>query len=178
MRKILGASALLLTSLLLSGCGYALVGRGSTLPADVKRVYVAPLENLTTRSQVEQILTRAVANELLTRRRFEVVNQAAGADAVLKGKVTSFSVRPVAFDASGLANRFEISVLADMRFERPPRGGALEPTVIWANSRYSFREDYPLQEASANYFDRENLAIEETAENFAETLVTDILEGF
>lgn len=178
MRKILGASALLLTSLLLSGCGYALVGRGSTLPTDVKRVFVAPLENLTTRSQVEQILTRAVVNEMLTRRRFEVINQEAGADAVLRGKVTSFTVRPVSFDASGLANRFEISVLADMRFERPPRGGAVEAVVLWANSRYTFREDYPLQEASANYFDRENLAIEETAENFAETLITDILEGF
>ncbi len=178
MRKILGVSALLLASLLQTACGYSLVGRGSTLPPDVKKVFVAPLENLTSRSQVEQILTRAVVNELLTRRRFEVVNLEADGDAVLRGKVTSFTVRPVSFDGSGLANRFEISVLADMRFERPPQGGAVEPTVLWANARYTFREDYPLQEASANYFDRENLAIENTAESFAKTLVTDFLEGF
>ena len=57
----------------LAGCGYALVGRGSNLPEDVREVYIAPLENRTQRSQVEQVLTRAIADEMVTRRRFAVV---------------------------------------------------------------------------------------------------------
>jgi outer membrane lipopolysaccharide assembly protein LptE/RlpB len=164
--------------LLLAGCGYTLVGRSNNLPEDVRKIYVAPLENRTPRSQVEQILTQALLDELVKRRRFEVINSEAAADAVLRGAVVTFAVRPVTFDADGLANKFEISITADMRFERPPRGGANEPTVLWASSRYSFREDYPLTEGGLSYFDRENLAIEETAETFAETLVTDLLEGF
>lgn len=170
--------ALLLAALATSGCGYSLVGRSNNLPADVRKIYVASLENKTPRAQVEQILTQAILDELVKRRRFEVINNQAAADAVLRGKVMSFAVRPVTFDADGLANKFEISITADMQFERPPQGGSNEPTVLWANSRYAFREDYPLTEGGLSYFDRENLAITETAETFAETLVTDLLEGF
>ena len=44
--------------------------------------------------------------------------------------------------------------------------------------RYTFRESYPVDPSSAEYFDREDEAIEEAAERFAETLVTNLLEGF
>ena len=163
---------------LLAGCGYNLVGRASTLPEDIQNIYVESLVNETQRPQVEQILTQAIADELVTRRRFKVQNSAAGADAILRGKVLTFSVRPLTFDADGLADNFEISITADMRFERPPKLDENEGEVVWANARYLFREDYPLEEEGTAYFDRENLAIEETAVLFAETLVTDLLEGF
>ncbi len=94
---------------------------------------------------MEQILTRAISDELLTRRRFETVNSAAEADAVLSGNVLTFVVRPVTFDEEGLADSFEVSISADMKFQRPPAGGE-EGEVVWSNSRYLFREDYPLEE--------------------------------
>ncbi len=166
-----------LAALLLAGCGYTLVGRASNIPEDIQNVYVEPLENATPRPQVEQILTQAISDELLTRRRFSVVNSAAEANALLRGTVLTFNVRPVTFDDDGLANNFEISITADMKFQRPPAGTEEEGEIIWSNSRYLFRQDYPLEEGS-DYFDRENLAIEETAVRFAETMVTDLLEGF
>lgn len=172
---------LLLVSLVVStGCGYNLVGRASNIPEDIRSVYVRTLENSTQRTQVEQILTQAIIDELVTRRRFEVVNEEAGADAVLRGTVVEFRVRPLTFDSSGLADNFEITITADMAFQRTPTGGqrAEDAEVVWSNSRYLFRQDYPLDQAGVNYFDRENLAIEETSERFAETLVTDLLEGF
>ena len=166
----------------LTGCGYSLVGRASNIPEDIKAVYVEPLANDTSRLQVEQILTQAILDELVTRRRFEVINSEADADAILRGRVLGFAVRPLTFDASGLADNFEIKITADMRFERPLDPGAeegAEPEVIWSNARYLFRQDYPLETgAGTGYLDRENLAIEETSTRFAETLVTDLLEGF
>ena len=164
--------------LALTGCGYRLVGRASNIPDDVQRVYIETLDNATPRPQVEQILTRALTEELVARPRLDVVNSIAEADAVLKGTVMTFSVRPVTFDQDGLADNFEIIITADMRFERRQRPGEEEPEVIWKNSRYLFRQDYPVEEAGIDYFDRENLAIEETSERFAETMVTDLLEGF
>lgn len=165
-------------SSLLGGCGYTLAGRGNNIPEDIQKVFLASLENETSRSQVEQILTDAISNELVTRRRFEVVNSGSEADAVLKGKVLDFSVIPVTFDANGLANNFEITISADMVFQRVPGADGQEGEVIWKNARYLFREDYPLEEGDVAFFDRENLAIEETSIRFAETMVTDLLEGF
>lgn len=165
-------------ALAVSGCGYNLVGLASNIPEDIQHVYVAPLINQTQRVQVEQILTQAILDELVARRRFTVTNSVSGADAILRGKVVTFSVRPLTFDADGLADNFEIAITADMRFERPPNLGDDEGEVIWANSRYLFRQDYPLEDPDTAYFDRENLAIAETSERFAETMVTDLLEGF
>ena len=171
--------AVLSAAALTAGCGYSLVGRASTIPSDVRTVYIEPLVNSTQRAQVEQILTQAISDEMITRRRnFTVVSDRQGADAVLRGTVVSFGVRALTFDADGLANNFEITITADMRFERPPMPGEDEGEQIWSSSRYFFREDYPLEDDGAAYFDRENLAIEETSVRFAESLVTDLLEGF
>jgi outer membrane lipopolysaccharide assembly protein LptE/RlpB len=158
----------------LTGCGYALVGRGtSNIPPEVREVYVRPLENRTQRTQVEQALTRAIANEMVTRNRFAVVGGTEGADAELSGAVVGFDVRPVTFDASGRATQYEIVVIAQIAFKRVGTDD-----VLWSNDRYVFRESYEIEATETAYFDREDEAIEEAAERFAETMVSDLLEGF
>ncbi len=160
-------------ALTLSGCGYALVGRASNIPDDVRRVYVQPLENQTQRSQVEQFLTRAIVDELVTRQRFSVVSDRGPADAELSGTVVGFAVVPVTFDQQGRATEYEISITARMKFQR-----LTGDQVLWQNDRYLFRESYRPEISEAAYFDQEDLAIEEVAGRFAETMVSDLLEGF
>lgn len=159
--------------LVLSGCGYALVGRGSNLPADIKSVYIRPLENRTPRSQVEQALTRAIAEEMVRRQRFSVLGGPEGADAELSGAVVFFGATPVTFDPSGRATEYEISLTAQIAFKKT---GQDQP--IWSNDRYTFRETYPIQATNQNYVDLEDEAIERASERFAETMVSDLLEGF
>lgn len=158
----------------LSGCGYALVGRGSNIPEDVKAVYIQPLQNRTQRSQVEQALTRAIADELVTRQRFAVVGSEAEATAEITGAVTGFNVTPVTFDPAGRATEYEIAITAQITFKRV----GPEAAVLWKSDRYTFRESYPVEPSEAGYFDREDETIEEASERFAETLVTSLLEGF
>lgn len=171
---------LTLAVVLLAGCGYALVGRGSNIPEDIREVYVQPFENRTQRSLVDQALTRAVAEEMVTRQRFAVVASADEADAILSGAVVNFGVIPVTFDPEGRATEYEIVIAAQIIFRRPgdPTEGEGEAQVIWSNDRYSFRESYPVDPTAADFFDREDEAIEEAAERFAETMVSDLLEGF
>lgn len=224
------AAALLGASfLILSGCGYALVGRGSNIPEDIREVYIRPLENRTPRSQVEQELTRAIAEELVQRQRFAVVGSPEEADAEISGAVVFYGATPITFDAEGRATEYEIAITAQIVFKRtggvptpttpgtgeatavattdaagtpapPPANtpaapgtpGALpntpgapgrpaapviDPSIIWSNDRYTFRETYPIQ-AGADYVDLEDTAIQEAAERFAETMVSDLLEGF
>lgn len=166
-----GAGALLL--LVLSGCGYALVGRGSNVPEDVREVYLQPLENRTQRSQVEQFLTRAMADELVTRQRFAVVGAAEGADAVISGSVVGFDAIPVTFDPTGRATEYEIAITAQIAFKRTG-----SDQVIWSTDRYTFRESYPIDPSQPDYFDREDEAIEDATRRMAETMVSDLLEGF
>lgn len=167
------AAALAGLMMTMLGCGYALVGRGSTLPPEVRRVYLKPLENQTSRAQVDQILTRALATELVTRKSFDVVATAEGSDAELAGAITSFSLTPVSFDGEGRATQYEIQIIVRVSLkQRQPE------KVLYSNDGYLFRSSYEIQASELGFQDRETPAIEGTAEDFAETLVTDLLEGF
>ncbi len=171
---VLAKTALLgLSMASLVGCGYALVGQGSNIPEDVKNVYVEPLTNATQRLEVDQILTQAILDELVTRRRFDLVRSPSAADAILRGTVTNLRVTPITFDNEGRAQEYEISIIADMSFRRV---GEREP--LWAADRYQFRENYAAEGSTEDFFDQETLAIELTAPRFAETVVSDLLEGF
>lgn len=172
-RRLAPLAVLAVAAAALAGCGYALVGQASNIPADVQRVYVAPLENRTPRSQADQVVTRAIADELITRQRFTVVGSADEADAVLSGAVSGFGVTPVSFDNLGRATEYEISITAEMLFRRVE-----SEEVLWSNEQYVFRQNYPVDVSETEYFDREDLALQEAAERFAETMVTDLLEGF
>jgi outer membrane lipopolysaccharide assembly protein LptE/RlpB len=165
---------LLAALLAAGGCGYALVGRASNVPADVKQVYVQPLENRTPRSQADQFLTRAIAGELVTRQRFAVLSSPEGADAVISGAVTAFAVTPVAFDDQGRATEYEIVITAAMQFRRSGEDGE----VLWQNDRYVFRQSYPISVSETEYIDLGDQALQEAAERFAATMVSDLLEGF
>ena len=164
------AAALVLPLL---GCGYALVGRGSNIPPEVKRVYIKPFENGTQRVRVDQIVTQAVTDELVTRQRFTVAASSGEADAELIGSVTGFDVRPVKFDDQQRATEFEITITAKVMLHR-----FAPDSVLWQNDRYQFRDSFPLETSDLGFFDRETPAIETAAKKFAETMVTDLLEGF
>lgn len=179
-RAVLGMFALVgaLGLGVLSGCGYSLVGRAANIPEDIERVYVATFENRTARSQVEQLLTRAIIDELVTRQRFEVLTSPASADAEIQGAVVGYGATPVGFDEDGRANEYEISFIAQVIFQRIPADAEAEPEVIWRNDRYQFRQPYEIPDGAEDYFDQEDQAIEEVAQRFAETMVSDLLEGF
>ena len=159
-------------AVLVMGCGYALVGRSSTLPEDIRSIYVRALENETGRSQVDVVLTRALAQEFVTRQRFEVVSNPAEADAILSGTVLSFRVAPVSF-LDGRARQYQVQIGARMEFKRTDND-----EVVWKQDNYFFRETYDAEVSETEYFSREDEAIEQVADRFAESMVIDLLEGF
>ena len=173
LKKILMLVAVLGVVAGLAGCGYGLIGRTSTLPEDIQSIFVAPLQNQTTRPQIELTMTRAIINELVTRRRFTIATNRESADAVLSGTLTSFTVRPVTFDPQGRAEEWQIAIRADMDFTRTDTD-----EVIWEQPLYNFRDNYELELDEATVFDPEDRTIQIVSVDFAQTLVIDLLEGF
>jgi outer membrane lipopolysaccharide assembly protein LptE/RlpB len=165
--------ALSLVAGVLAGCGYALVGRGTNVPEDVREVYLSPFENRTQRQQVDQFVTEAIAEELVTRRRFDMVGDRAEADADLSGAVVGFGLTPITFDDQGRAISYEISITAQVLFRRVPGD-----EVLWRAENYLFRETYEVDLGEGGFLDLEEQALRDAAERFAETMVSDLLEGF
>ena len=159
--------------LLLSGCGYALVGHSNFLDPSIRTIEVPAFVNRTTRVELEQRVTQAVAAEFVSRSRLQLVTSDTGADAILRGSIDSFGIFPIAFD-QGRATRYQISITAKIELVDHRKGDK----VLWKNDQYRFTEDYEVNVGNVDAFDQETRAIQEIAVRFAEGLVTNLLEGF
>jgi len=171
--RAIPAALMILAVAGLTGCGYTLVGKTSTLPASVRVIHFQTLANMTTRVGVEQRLSGEVARELASRGRFSVQAQAAGADSELTGAVTGFELFAVAFDDAGRAREYQVRITARVSLKTLP-----DEKVIWENPSFTFQENYAFSTSAASYVDRENEAVDRLAERFAESLVSNLLEGF
>lgn len=159
---------------LLVGCGYHVAGRGSRLPEGWKTVAVPALVNKTLRYRIEQRLTEAVVREFLARTKYRIVADAASADAVVRGEVSSIESTAVLFDTvTGRATTVLVTVRVKVRLEDVQTG-----RVVWQNDEYLFREEYEVSTDVASFFDEQNPALERLAGDFAAAFVAAVLENF
>ena len=125
-----------------SGCGYALAGRGTFLPADIKTVGIPAIENKTTFYRTEQILTEKVRAEFIGRGKYRIVPDAEGADAMLTAELASIIIQPAALGANQLASRYLFTVVIRAQFT-----DTRTSEVLWSNDQLVFREEYDLNAA-------------------------------
>jgi hypothetical protein len=162
-----------------SGCGYALAGRGSFLPASIRTVGIPTLENRSTFFQVEDILTEKIRAEFIGRGKYTVTPEETGADALLTGEVLSVSVVPVGINENQLASRYLFTVTLKMEFT-----DVQMQDVIWQNESLVFRGEYDLQAvggaqiAGDTFLDQQRSSVDRIATDVARTVVTAILEAF
>lgn len=170
---------LLLAAIGSTGCGYALAGRGSFLPTDIRVVGIPPLVNRTTFFDVEQILTEKVRNEFIGRGKYRVVPETAGADAILNAEITSITLAPVGFTNQQLASRYQFTLTMKVDFV-----DARTNRSLWQNDALTFREEYDLTATGADalsgatFVDQQRSSFERIATDVARTVVTAIVEAF
>jgi outer membrane lipopolysaccharide assembly protein LptE/RlpB len=172
--KRLSVVGLLLSAILLSACGYALVGKGSALPATIHTIQVPAFVNKTTRVELEQRVTQSVANEFVSRGRMRLVTNPKDADAILRGSIDSFGINPVAFNVQGRATQYQISITANIELLDHRN----DDKVLWKNDQYRFTENYQVDIVTSDSFDQETRAISTIADRFAQSLVANLMEGF
>ena len=170
--------ALVLLAALATACGYALAGRGNTLPEHIRIIAVPQFENQTDEPDLDLRLTDAVRQELQGRGRFTINPETAGAHAVLSAKITNRIPTPKAFTESRQVLRYDITIVADITFR-----DEVKNAVHWANPRFRVSEEYDLggsarPEDLTSLFRQDRNAIERIARKFAREVVTSILEAF
>ena len=170
----------LASALVSESCGYALAGRGSFLPTDIRVVGIPPLMNRTTYFDVEQILTEKIRNEFIGRGKYRVVPEAAAADAVLNAEITSITLSPVAFTSTQLASRYQFVLTMKVDFVDNRVNKSL-----WANDAYAFTGEYDLTSGTgdasinaATFVDQQRSSFDRIANDIARTVVTAIVEAF
>jgi hypothetical protein len=132
-------------------------------------------QNTTQTFRVEQTLTAAVVQELRSRTAFHVVttNDGETADATLKGLVNYTANSPLTYDS--VTGRISSSVVTiAMKVSLVSKSGK----VLWDNPNYIYREQYQVSRDVASFFDESNPAFLRIANEFAKTLVSNIVEAY
>lgn len=172
--RIRVAAVVLAAVSLITGCGYHVMGRTSHLPQNVKVLAVPMFVNQTQSYRIEQVLTRDVVREFLARTNYQVVTGAyRSPDATLTGTVLSAQAIPLTYDAqSGRISSAMITVT--MKVSLIDRSGR----VLFENQNYSFRQQYQVSREVTSFFEEGTPALQRLSQDFARTLVSDMLEGF
>jgi outer membrane lipopolysaccharide assembly protein LptE/RlpB len=160
--------------LLTMGCGYHTAGHAVTLPQDLHTIAIPAFENQTQTYKIEQMLTGAVVQEMLTRTHYHVVNNLNdAADATLKGTLLSTYTAPLTYDSqTGRAS--SVLVTVSIRVALTDKQGK----VLYQNPSYLFREQYQVSRDPSSFFEEDSPAFQRLSREFARTLVSNILEGF
>jgi outer membrane lipopolysaccharide assembly protein LptE/RlpB len=166
---------MLLTGLVAStGCGYHTAGHAVQLPENVKTIAVPAFVNETSTYPVEQMLTASVVREFTTRTHYHILNSAGeAADATLRGTVVSTSASPLTYNST-TGQAASVLVVVSMRVTLTDRQGK----VLYQNPAYLFREQYEVSQDLTSFFEEDSPAFRRLSQDFARTLVSNILEGF
>ena len=164
----------MLLLLLSTSCGYHTAGHSVQIPESVKTIAVPAFKNETTTYRIEQMLTTSVVREFTSRTHYRILNSPGeDADAILNGTVLSTVATPLAYDtASGRAA--SVLVVVSIKVSLTDRHGKL----LYQNPAYLFREQYELSQDLNSFFEEDSPAFRRLSQDFARTLVSNILEGF
>ncbi len=157
-----------------SGCGYHTAGHSVQLPENVKTIAVPAFINETSTYRIEQMLTSSVVREFTTRTHYHILNNPGEtADATLRGTVLSTSASPLTYNST-TGQAASVLVVVSMKVSLTDRQGK----VLYQNPSYLFREQYEVSQDLTSFFEEGSPAFRRLSQDFARTLVSNILEGF
>ncbi len=117
-----------------SACGYRFAGSGS-FPAGIKSVRISILENRTSETGMENIITNDLIYEV-TRDKKVALTSMDKADALLSGVIKSMSIETISRTGTHSSLERRVTVTVDLKLTGPNGG------VIWSARGVSANEAY------------------------------------
>lgn len=128
---------MLFFGLTLSACGYHFQGSSLSLPSDIKKIYVAPVENLTTDSTLTLEFTEALRSRFEAFGALQVVDKREEADAIM-----AVTVHNLSKETRTVTGTSDIALEQLLRMDY---GGKLERRtgqVLWADPSMTVSETF------------------------------------
>ena len=161
----------------ISGCGYALAGKGGSLPANIKRIGVPAFQNQSTTPELDRLITEAVRLELQKRGKYSVVAETDNVDAILSGSIQSVTPIARAFTAASQVSSYAVTVVAKAEFKETAGNTITFSDTIRVTDEYEVVGGVSGGDL-ATVFTQDRNALGRLAKAFAASLVQTLLEKF
>lgn len=170
--KKLGVIALFLLILLSAGCaGYHLVGTGSGLAGGASNIAIPVFKNNSPEPGIERNVTAKVREAFIQDGRLKVTNKQQ-ADIIFYGNINDYELRPVAFDNNDNVTEYWVI----MNIAVKVKDIANDKFLVDQISRTKW--DYKVSSEVLSSEMARVEAIDEASRDFAEKMVSIIVEGF
>ncbi len=158
----------------LSGCGYHQAGSATHIPANVRTLAVPIFATKAQAYHTEMAFTQATIRELNTRTKYRILNtETDSADATLHGTILTQTVAPLTYDAStGQSSSYLVTITAKVLLT------AHDGTILYRNDSILYREQYQSTQDLSGFIQEDGYAVKRVARDFAQTIVSDMLESF
>ncbi len=166
---------LIFALLALTGCGYHQAGSAAHIPPGLRTLAVPIFANNTQSYHTEVAFTQAVVRELNTRTRYRITaaSNPAASDAKLSGTILTQSVAPLTYDSpSGQTSSYLVTITARAVLTAP------DGRILYANPNFSFRQQYQSTQDLSAFIQEDAPAVNRLAKDFAQALVSDMLDSF
>ena len=178
MKKALSLLILALVAAAHAGCGYSLAGRGSFLPANIKRIGIPNFTNTTAIFDLDRRVTDRVRAEFIGRGKWTVVPDETGVDAVVLGTITSVTLTPIAFNLQQQATRYSLAMTGSVELK-----DLVTNKTLWSNPSMQYHEEFQTPSATttldvSSFFGQDANALDRLSNEFARALVSAVLEAF
>jgi hypothetical protein len=168
-----------------TACGYHRLDRQQRAAAWAKpgeTIRLARFRNLTPRLGLEDRFTKALENRLVAASPWRMVAQGEPSRWVLQGTLEDYKSRPIGLSlgtagskasvSAGAASRVEVAVVASVELLDGQTGA-----VVLSRRGLTFSNQYRVDQNFASFDSRELQVIESLADDFAESFLTQLLEG-
>ncbi len=158
----------------LTGCGYHQAGSATHLPPNVRTLAVPVFATKAQAYGTEMVFTQAVVRELNTRTKYRVLtSDSEDADATLRGTILSETIAPLTYDATtSQSSSYLVTVTAKAVLT------GHYGRVLYENDAITFRQQYQSTQDLSGFIQEGSPAVNRMSRDFAQTLVSDILESF
>lgn len=152
---------------------YKVSGKFGNLPENIRSIGVAPVENKTTRFNLERLLTPDLRRALARKSAVHVVPRAEGADAILRVCIESLTVIPTGVNSGGTGTAFEVMVTLRVTFTEARTG-----KVLLENPGLIVREPFILPDTGLEFAPEDSPALERLSLRVSEDVAMNVLESF
>ncbi len=167
----------------LAGCGYHTLGSAAHLPPDVHTLAIPVFMNQTQFYRTETVMTEAVQREFTDRTRLTLLTRdGADADATLHGTILEETIQPLTYrtDApsvsSGQNTSFTSSFLVTINANVTVT--ARDGRILYRHTNYLYHTQFETTSDLTSFIEEDSPAVERLSHDFAQALVSDILESF
>lgn len=152
-------------------CNYSLVGRGSSLPDDVRSVRIPIFKNSTGEPDIETIVTRVIKGEFIKDGRLKV-DDSPSADSLLTGEIQSYTLKPLSYDINNNVTEYLVTLSIFLVHKNNHTGRTLQRRKV--DTTWQYPVDPSITLAEGLRLD----AIETAAFQSADTIISLIIESF